>query len=102
MGGLVQVRTCKHHLEFEVRFEVRNSPEKTLKLNLIKKSVNGDFSHAVKIKLLTVDVIHQYLCSNNSIIIRKTKSLFGVAKLFCENNGRVSMLIIFFKAVILC
>ena len=55
MGGLVQVRTCKHHLEFEVRFEVRNSPEKTLKLNFIKKSGNGDFSHAVEIKLLTAD-----------------------------------------------
>ena len=55
MGGLVQVRTCKHHFEFEVRFEVRNSPEKTRKLNLIKKRVNGDFSHAVEIKLLTAD-----------------------------------------------
>ena len=25
------------NLEFEVRFEVRTSPEKTLKLNLVKK-----------------------------------------------------------------
>ena len=35
-------------------------------------------------------------------MILKTKSSFKVAKLFYENNGRIFMLVIFLKEVILC